>query len=425
MCGAYRATHGGSAALTAHHPEDATYLYAWHDSFVNATWLICKCDMTHVWRVPRGAWRQCGAHHASYSGRQIRGELDIDLTYTYTNKIYTYISYVYTYIHRIYNIYHTYICMHVCVSQINMQLACHTCNSHEAFHTHIESLSTCHTHVIESLSTGVYGMSRTWYSTHIICNTQLHSYTAIHSYIYSIDPCRKTLYHMCMTCWKTLYQAHDIAVYYIDRLMCICHIWMSHVTYERCHIWTSHVTYEWVISCINEVCVLHRPIDVHMYHIYHTYHIYWCAYISYILMCIHIIYIDVHTYHIWVYVIHRYIMCLIYMICMHINIYDMYAHQYIWYVWYIRYICTSIDVKLAANSTSICHTHTHIYLHTSRIFAYIHTCMHACMHTWRHTYRQMSNSPRTGYQSDTHIHAYLHTYIHTYIHVCVHRHTYI
>ena len=39
-----------------------------------------------------------------------------------------------------------------------------------------------------------------------------------------------------------------------------CHIWMSHVTYERVtshmnqsrHIWMSHVTYEWVTSHMNE-----------------------------------------------------------------------------------------------------------------------------------------------------------------------------
>ena len=51
-----------------------------------------------------------------------------------------------------------------------------------------------------------------------------------------------------------------------------CHIWMSHVTYERvmshmnesCHIWMSHVKYESVMSHMNESCLTYKWVMSHM-----------------------------------------------------------------------------------------------------------------------------------------------------------------
>jgi len=51
-------------------------------------------------------------------------------------------------------------------------------------------------------------------------------------------------------------------VYICAHIIELCHVCMSHVTYEwvlshmneSCHVWTSHVTYEWVMSRTNESC---------------------------------------------------------------------------------------------------------------------------------------------------------------------------
>ena len=106
------------------------------------------------------------------------------------------------------------------------------------------------------------------------CGWLVYMCVMTHSYVcHDLFICVTWLIHICDTTFSIslLY----ITFIYVTWLVMShvnesCHIWTSHVTYERvmshmnesCHMWMSHVTYERVMSHMNESCHIYAVHNV-------------------------------------------------------------------------------------------------------------------------------------------------------------------